>query len=42
MSTPVESIMAMFLMSLANFGDYFAAFERTDHEFEAKVYIFFC
>lgn len=37
MPTPVESVMAMFLMSLTNFGDYFSAFERTDHEFEAKV-----
>ena len=37
MSTPIESIMAMFLMSMTNFGDYYAAFERTDHEYEAKV-----
>jgi len=29
--------MAMFLMSMTNFGDYFGAFERTEHEFEAKV-----
>lgn len=37
MQTPVESVMAMFLMSMTNFGDYFAAFERTEHEFIAKV-----
>lgn len=37
MPTPVESIMAMFLMSMANFGDYFAAYERTEHEFVAKL-----
>lgn len=36
-STPIESIMAMFLMSMTNFGDYYTAFERTDHEYEAKV-----
>jgi hypothetical protein len=27
----------MFLMSMTNFGDYYSAFERTEHEFEAKV-----
>ncbi|RZC32734.1 transient receptor potential cation channel subfamily V member 6 [Asbolus verrucosus] len=37
MSTPIESIMAMFLMSMTNFGDYYTAFERTDHEYEAKI-----
>nr|CAH7722831.1 unnamed protein product [Callosobruchus chinensis] len=37
MSTPIESIMAMFLMSLTNFGDYYDAFARTEHEYEAKV-----
>lgn len=37
MSTPIESIMAMFLMSMTNFGDYYGAFERTEHEYEAKV-----
>ncbi|XP_030754916.1 transient receptor potential cation channel subfamily V member 3 isoform X2 [Sitophilus oryzae] len=37
MSTPTESIMAMFLMSLTNFGDYYNAFARTEHEYEAKV-----
>ncbi|KAH0821155.1 hypothetical protein GEV33_001636 [Tenebrio molitor] len=36
-STPIESIMAMFLMSMTNFGDYYTAFERTDHEYEAKI-----
>jgi len=37
MPSPSESVMAMFLMSLTNFGDYYGAFERTDHEIEAKV-----
>ncbi|CAG9853902.1 unnamed protein product [Phyllotreta striolata] len=37
MSTPIESIMAMFLMSLTNFGDYYDAFARTEHEIEAKI-----
>ncbi|XP_072757468.1 transient receptor potential cation channel subfamily V member 5 [Anoplolepis gracilipes] len=37
MPSPMESVMAMFLMSLTNFGDYFGAFERTKHEFEAKL-----
>ncbi|XP_060516744.1 transient receptor potential cation channel subfamily V member 5 [Cylas formicarius] len=37
MSTPSESIMAMFLMSMTNFGDYYEAFARTEHEFEAKI-----
>lgn len=38
MPSPMESIMAMFLMSLTSFGDYYTAFERTDHEIEAKVH----
>lgn len=37
MPSPMESVMAMFLMSMTNFGDYYGAFERTEHEFEAKV-----
>jgi hypothetical protein len=37
MSSPTESVLAMFLMSMTNFGDYYGAFERTEHEFEAKV-----
>ncbi|CAK9830452.1 Transient receptor potential cation channel subfamily V member 6 [Anthophora retusa] len=37
MPSPVESIMAMFLMSMTNFGDYYGAFERTQHELEAKL-----
>jgi hypothetical protein len=37
MSNPTESVLAMFLMSMTNFGDYYGAFERTEHEFEAKV-----
>ncbi|PBC29938.1 Transient receptor potential cation channel subfamily V member [Apis cerana cerana] len=36
MPSPIESIMAMFLMSMTNFGDYYGAFERTQHEIEAK------
>ncbi|XP_075232991.1 transient receptor potential cation channel subfamily V member nanchung [Lycorma delicatula] len=35
---PVEAVMAMFFMSLTNFGDYYGAFEKTDHEIEAKVF----
>ncbi|XP_071441164.1 transient receptor potential cation channel subfamily V member 5 [Hetaerina americana] len=37
MPSPMESVMAMFLMSLTNFGDYYGAFEKTDHPFEAKL-----
>lgn len=37
MSSPIECIIAMFLMSLTNFGDYYAAFEKTEHEYVAKV-----
>ncbi|KAK6631829.1 hypothetical protein RUM43_013895 [Polyplax serrata] len=37
MQSPVESIMAMFLMSLTNFGEYYGAFEKTEHEFVAKL-----
>lgn len=37
MPNAVESIMAMFLMSMTNFGDYYVAFEKTEHEYEAKV-----
>jgi hypothetical protein len=37
MPNPTESVLAMFLMSMTNFGDYYSAFERTEHEFEAKV-----
>lgn len=36
MSNGVESVMAMFLMSMANFGDYYSAFEKTEHEMTAK------
>ncbi|KRT81461.1 ion channel, partial [Oryctes borbonicus] len=39
MATPMESIMAMFLMSLTNFGDYYSAFSKTKHEYVAKVQI---
>lgn len=41
MATPIESIMAMFLMSLTNFGDYYNAFTRTEHEYVAKVLIIY-
>ncbi|RLU24512.1 hypothetical protein DMN91_002601 [Ooceraea biroi] len=37
MQSPMESTMAMFLMSMTNFGDYFGAFDRTEHEIEAKL-----
>ncbi|XP_014468136.1 PREDICTED: transient receptor potential cation channel subfamily V member 5 isoform X2 [Dinoponera quadriceps] len=37
MPSPMESVMAMFLMSMTNFGDYYGAFESTEHEFEAKL-----
>ncbi|KAG7213782.1 hypothetical protein KM043_003003 [Ampulex compressa] len=37
MPSPMESVMAMFLMSMTNFGDYYGAFERTEHELEAKM-----
>ncbi|XP_053598014.1 transient receptor potential cation channel subfamily V member 5 isoform X4 [Microplitis demolitor] len=36
MPSPMESIMAMFLISLSNFGDYYGTFERTAYELEAK------
>jgi hypothetical protein len=39
MPNPVEAIMAMFFMSLTNFGDYYTAFEKTNHEIGAKVWI---
>ncbi|XP_026484620.2 transient receptor potential cation channel subfamily V member 5 [Vanessa tameamea] len=37
MPSPMESIMAMFLMSLTSFSDYYGAFDRTDHEIAAKL-----
>uniref|UniRef100_A0A182PBM6 Ion transport domain-containing protein n=1 Tax=Anopheles epiroticus TaxID=199890 RepID=A0A182PBM6_9DIPT len=40
MPSPIESIVAMFLMSLTNFGDYYGALENTDHEMCAKVILF--
>jgi len=30
-------MLAMFLVSRTNYGDYYGAFERTEHEFETKV-----
>lgn len=35
--SPMESIVAMFLMSLTNFGDYYGTMERTNHELEGKI-----
>lgn len=40
MATPMESIMAMFLMSMTNFADYYSAFAKTKHEYVAKVYLY--
>lgn len=34
---PIESIMAMFLMSLTSFGDYYPQFEKTMHDHGSKV-----
>ncbi len=39
MPSPIESVMAMFLMSMNTFSDYYAAFEKTNHELVAKVRI---
>ncbi|KAK7582313.1 hypothetical protein V9T40_013758 [Parthenolecanium corni] len=36
MPNPIESVMAMFLMSMNTFSDYYAAFEKTNHEMVAK------
>lgn len=33
----MESIVAMFLMSLTNFGDYYGTMDRTNHEMEGKI-----
>lgn len=35
--SPMESIVAMFLMSLTNFNDYYGAMEQTNHELEARI-----
>lgn len=40
MPSPMESIVAMFLMSLTNFGDYYSAMVSTQHEYEAKILFF--
>ncbi|CAD7006171.1 unnamed protein product [Ceratitis capitata] len=40
MPSPMESIVAMFLMSLTNFGDYFGGMASTQHEYEAKTLFF--
>jgi transient receptor potential cation channel subfamily V member 5 len=36
-SSPMESFISMFLMSLGNFGDYYGGMEYTGHEMQAKV-----
>ena len=36
-SSPMESFISMFLMSLGNFGDYYGGMEFTEHEVHAKV-----
>lgn len=36
-SSPMESFISMFLMSLGNFGDYYGGMEFTGHETHAKV-----
>lgn len=36
-SSPMESFISMFLMSLGNFGDYYGGMEFTEHETHAKV-----
>lgn len=36
-SSPMESFISMFLMSLGNFGDYYGGMEFTGHELQAKV-----
>lgn len=35
--SPMESVVAMFLMSLTNFGDYYGAMDQTNHETEGKI-----
>lgn len=37
MPNPIESVVAMFLMSMNAFSDYYVAFEKTNHETVAKV-----
>lgn len=37
MPTPTESVMAMFLMSVNTFTDYYTAFDKTSHTLVAKV-----
>jgi transient receptor potential cation channel subfamily V member 5 len=36
-SSPMESFISMFLMSLGNFGDYYGGMEYTQLEMQAKV-----
>lgn len=35
--SPMESIVAMFLMSLGSFGDYYGAIDTTRHDTEGKI-----
>lgn len=35
--SPMESIVAMFLMSLGSFGDYYGAMDTTNHATEGKI-----
>lgn len=37
MPSPIESIMAMFLMSVNSFAEYYEAFDKTSHILVAKV-----
>ncbi|XP_076042112.1 uncharacterized protein LOC143026009 [Oratosquilla oratoria] len=37
MPSPAESVMAMFIMSLNNFGDVYDSLECTDHEISGKI-----
>lgn len=37
-SSPMESFISMFLMSLGNFGDYYGGMDFTAHETHAKVW----
>lgn len=34
---PIEAVMGMFMMSLGEFGDYYEAFDQTEHPILSKV-----
>ena len=36
-SSPMESFISIFLMSLGNFNDYYGGMEYTEHEMQSKV-----